>query len=264
MVEIDITEIDNEDKISKNEPFSMFVYGNSGTGKTRFIGTVIEVPEMCPHLNIDMEGGTRSISSKVNKFRSVDDFFTDFGDKDFVAGKEGKIDSVRINTWKDIGNLIDFMYKDDCPYKSVSMDSITEINYLCLKDVVKTANKMPRIGDYGDASVLMRDIMREMRDLVDVGKSVIISALAHQDKDDTTGVINITPAMTGKLAREVVSFYDIVGYLIVDYKNNEVERYMALQSDGRYLAKFRTEEDDIDFEIDNVTMKQIYELANTV
>ena len=42
-------------------PLRLLAYGPSGCGKTHLMGTVAEVPEMCPALFIDFDRGTRTL-----------------------------------------------------------------------------------------------------------------------------------------------------------------------------------------------------------
>src|SRR5215831_477179 len=85
-------------KISSPDEFdwiNMLVYGEPGVGKTRLAGSSILVPDMCPVLLMDFEGGTLSL-----------------------AGDMRDVDVVRLKTWERVDRLYGALY-DKNPYKTV-------------------------------------------------------------------------------------------------------------------------------------------------
>src|SRR5271154_2411188 len=97
---------------------NILIYGDAGAGKTRLSGSSILVPEMCPVLLWDFEGGTRSLAD------------------DYSA-----VDVVRVPSWKKVDDLYGKLF-DKNPYKTLVCDSLTETQKFSMseimRDVVKT------------------------------------------------------------------------------------------------------------------------------
>lgn len=227
-------------------PIKMIVYGEPGTGKTVFLATALDVPALNPCLLLDLEGGSMSINSKC--------VAVDFQSLEKVT--PNKINRLRIKTWKELEDAIDYLYSAKNVYKTVMLDSLTETNYINLSTVTKAAGRQDaaQIQDYGKSAAQMRKTVREFRNFDDI--NVFISCLANEDKDERTGILKVKPSLTGKLVGEIPALVDIVGFLHID--KDEVTRVMSFQPSGRYVAKDRTEGGALGDEIDDCSIPEIY------
>jgi hypothetical protein len=233
------------------EALKVIVYGQSGAGKTVFLGSTNDCEELQPVLLIDFESGTLSIKSKIHK---IDDIKQE--------PEPGKISSIKIKSWADFNPIIDYLYSEFNVYKTVLVDSITEVNTMNLTTVVEKNMKnagMATLQDYGLSGAQMRVLIRELRDLSDEGINVFISALAQTTKDEITGAVSTLPSLTGKLAAEIPALFDIVGYLQID---KDGKREMLFQTVGRILAKDRTEGGMLGDNMINPTVKKMLELIS--
>jgi hypothetical protein len=184
-----------EQKFSLN----MLIYGRSGVGKTRLAASASEVPEMSPVLLIDVEGGTFSIR----------DVYPD-------------VDVLRVRDWLEMQEVYNQLYDGKHPYKTVILDSLTEMQKFSMMNIMIELLKDPRnsdrdpdipsIREWGKNIEQIRKMVRAFRDLP---ISTIFTALVVEDKNQKTGAIEKRPSLSGKLSGEVAGFLDIVSYYYV-------------------------------------------------
>jgi len=187
---------------------NLLVYGQSGVGKTVFCSTAPSP------LFLDAEGGLLSIQHSV----------------DFI-----KIDSL-MGLWE----AYKFLKEEKHNYKTVILDSLTEIVKYLLDSIVQERNvELPTIREWGILSDKVRKIVRLFRDLP---MNLIVTCLTSEQKDEDTGRICINPAVFGKLEKELPAYFDIVLYMyaIKDPKSSEVKRSLLTESTEKYVAKDRS------------------------
>ena len=155
----------------------LLVYGTAGAGKTSLI------PTLPDPVVLSAEGGLLSIAGadvpfvEVNSMQSLMDVWTWLAESD-----EAK------------------------QYKSVALDSISEIAEVCLSSEKKTA-KDPRQA-YGAMQDHMGDIIRAFRDLPN--RHVYFTAKVEKATDET-GRILYAPSMPGnKMGQSLPYFFDEV------------------------------------------------------
>lgn len=241
------------------DPLKMIVYSPPGHGKTTLLGTAAGDPRLSPMLLIEFEGGTRSIRSKVKKI-SIDQL-----------GKEKpKIDvihTVEIRTWGDFDLVYDFLLTDGNPYRSIGLDSLSEMNYLNMQTVLIDAGTqdknrdldVPEQRDYLRSASQMRRLVRYFRDLP---MHVFMTSGAQQGQDPRTKTSMMMMSLTGKLVFEIPGLFDVVGYLaMVDQDDGATERWLFTQPTGRFDAKDRTEGGKLGEYIVNPTLPKILDLV---
>jgi AAA domain-containing protein len=127
-------------------PLSWAIYGKSGTGKTTFSSTCLK-----PILILDVrDQGTDSIADHED------------------------IDMKEIETWDDFEEIYYFLKENPKRYKTVVIDTITQLQQMCLEHVMKDKKKdSARLGDWGtltkrdwgEASGMMKDWIVNYRNL---------------------------------------------------------------------------------------------------
>ena len=100
--------------------------------------------------------------------------------------------------------------------------------------------KASTLPDYGTNTNQMRKLVRAFRDLP---MNVIFTALDKEVKDEMTGEIITKPALTDKLAEDVYSYVDIVGYYYTRENKDDPEkldRILQVQPFKNRTAKDRS------------------------
>lgn len=225
----------------------MLFYGDSGTGKTTLAGSADKVPAMRPVLFVDIEGGTESLRHSYPE-----------------------VDTVRVTTWKEMQNLYNVLYEGGTGYKTVVLDSLTEIQkfnmYTIMEAVVQKRpdldQDVPSMREWGKNLEQLRKMVRGFRDLE---MHTIFTALNKTDKDQRTGIVTMKPSLSGKLADEVAAFLDVVCYYYVkqvgDGEDTQFKRLLLTQKTDGQVAKDRTGK--LPMIIEDPDMSKIYELMTT-
>ena len=217
---------------------NMLVYGNPGAGKTVFSGSADAVPELRPVLFIDVEGGTLSLRDRYPD-----------------------VDVVRVESWNDMQSVYDELYVMEHGYRTVVLDSLTEIQKFSMFNIMQQVLRenpdrdpeVPSIREWGKNIEQIRRLVRAFRDLP---MNTVLTALAVSDKDSDSGRIITRPSLSGKLAMEVSGFVDIVGYQYTKVVEGEVLRLMMTQGTDRQIAKDRS--DTLPAIIENPDMQVLY------
>src|SRR2546422_1192917 len=173
------------------------IFGPSGRGKTTFCGTAELDSRTSPTLLLDFEGNT-----------------------EVLLGLDIDIWPIRTRTY--FNESFAFLSNDD-KYKSVGIDSISEVNAYAIATEVERRVKIGGSGrdefpdqaqkqDYGAVLVQMRRFIRQFRTL---NKHIIFTALDDMEPEPGEGNVKI-PSMIGKMKREVGGLMTTVGYISLD------------------------------------------------
>jgi phage nucleotide-binding protein len=145
---------------------------------------------------------------------------------------------IDIASMEDLRDAYEWVTSEEVsPYKSICLDSISEIAEVVLTHEKKTS-KDPRQA-YGAMQEQVTDLIRAFRDIS--GKHVYFSAKLEKTQDET-GRILYAPAMPGnKTGQQLPYFFDEVLALRVE-KDSEgnVQRALMCDSDGMWVAKDRS------------------------
>ncbi len=215
------------------------VFAPSGHGKTTFLGTAQDDPRTFPMLVVDFEGGLSSIADR-------------------------QIDSIRITKWDDFREVVRALkdvdadgvptlrsqFGDHLPFKSIAVDSISESHIFALMRLLDDGSRRRTVqdlldpGDYGQALIQMRRLLREFRDLP---YHFFATALSKPDVDPRIGAIQ-KPALVGALADEAPGIFDAVMYMATQdavtkhddgTETAHVERVLVLQNIPVFRTKVR-------------------------
>ena len=220
---------------------NLLIYGDPGVGKTVTAASADEVPEMRPVLFIDVEGGTFSIRERYPDVKVV-----------------------RIETWDQMQDVYDALLKGDHGYRTVVLDSLTEIQKFSMYNIMdftvaKDPDRDPDIPSMREWGKNIEQIRKLVRAFRDIPMHTIFTALEKSDKDGKTGKVKTKPSLSGKLANEVAGFLDIVGYQYTKVQEDELRRFLLTGSHEQYVAKDRS--DNLPLTIEAPTMAKIFGFA---
>lgn len=178
------------------------IYGASGSGKTVFAGSANDA------IYASAEGGLLSIADRSPKF-------------------------VEIKKLTDLQELYSFLSTQKHKYRTLVIDSITEINDIIKMEIEKRIGRAMQIQDWGELSKKIRALFRSFRDL----PMHVIFVAQEQYINDEDKIKKIVPSMSGKAATEIAYFMDIVGYINVE---GDGTRWIETDSNKKLLTKDRS------------------------
>lgn len=220
---------------------NMMIYGGSGVGKTLLGGTAATVAEMSPLLVIDAEEGSMTLNNL----------------KDF----SGDIDVVKLENWRTMQSIYNDLYKGEHPYKTVMIDSGTEVQQLAMNDVLGTTGRVLDIGvtpEFKDWYKNTEQIRRMIRAFRDLPMHTIVTALEMDSQDPRTKVMMKRPAFSNKLSQQIPAFFDTVFYMYVKEVKGDAANLRLCLTDktDRVVAKCRAQ--NVPLVLENPTMTDVY------
>ena len=208
----------------------ILIYGDPGVGKTAFAASSNLVPELKRVLFLNVEGGLETLDDP----RYLEDVV--FEDIRSIADLENVYVKLRSGTEPRYEGI-----------KTVIIDTLTELQFYALDDIVRAAVKKDKNrddldfvyqDDYGKNTRQMSRLLRAMRDLP---CNVIYTA--HQKDYAPQGSKNATdilPKLTKQLATYVESYMDHEWFMYTKPdENGNINRYFLTQKSGIYHAKTR-------------------------
>jgi len=246
----------------------LLIHAYPGSGKTRFLKTVLDVPEFNPTLLIDFDGGLRTIQSYVEVIPKME-----FLRMDKTAFKKDKLTTVSITSALDLDAIFDYIFNRDHPFNTIAVDSLTEINRLAMDTALKinelsevkvTDVKVPEWPEYKKSHAIM---VRFLRTLRNSKFNVICTAQSKSDKKAGLGgdsvVTRIYPALIGQLSQESEAIFDFVGAIELGAPP-KYERRLLLGPHNIYATKARVDSDKPVEAISPVTLTKLIEVINNV
>jgi hypothetical protein len=230
------------------EWINLLLYGEVGTGKTYMIGTAEDDFRLRPVLVFDVEGGMTTLR------------------------KRSDVDVVSVRSIKELEDKYNKLYhsirtgengKPEIYYKTIGIDSLTELADLDMRGVMREAYKrrpetvdidVPSPREWGIVRNHMRLIVRAFKDLP---CHVVLTAGLGVTSDDSEPA-KFYPGFAGKLSREIPGFADIVGYYYAKNNMGKIDRYMQVVGTNRVVAKDRTQA--LGQTVENPSLSMIWDL----
>lgn len=178
------------------------IYGPAGCGKTVFGGSAQDA------IFASAEGGLLSIADKEPSY-------------------------VEIKSIKDLQDLYVYLKNEDHGFRTIIIDSITEINEIIKLEIEKETGHSMQLQDWGTLSKKIRSIFRNFRDL----PMNVVFIAQEQYITDEDKIKKIAPSLNGKAATEIAYFMDIVGYVNVEADGT---RWIETKTNKRLLTKDRS------------------------
>lgn len=207
-------------KAGESPYLRMVLYGNSGIGKTRFMATLEDCAEAYPAIILDIEKGTGSL-----------------------AGTD--LDIVEVDTTKSLNDMYEYL-KNDTYYKTVVIDSLSQVHANLLLDLIKENNDSGRRQSYQKDALELQDYNKALNQLTAIirnfktlKKHLILTCLAREEANPKEGTVRM-PELAGKLANTIGQYVDAVIYLTKDSEGN---RLAVTQETKITRAKFRVGKD---------------------
>ncbi len=205
------------------------VHGAPGVGKTWLTQT-----SPAPRLVLDAEGGSRvpwrMVSGEGKRQKKV--VWNPAREEPPAVG-DWEVCYVAVQDFDVLKHTFNWLNTYDHPFRSVSLDSITEIQKRC-KDLVSGTETLTERA-WGDVLLKMEHTVRYYRDLVFHPKHPIEAVTFIALTDHRSGTNK--PAIQGALSLSLPGFVDVEGYLFVTESG---DRQMLINPREGYEAKDRT------------------------
>lgn len=254
----------------------LFFYGDYGSGKTVLSAQSVDVEVMKDVLFINIESGVQSIrgSRAVKNYADIDfvpcaDFETFVAIHRMLLAYCQARDDDDAERIKKMAQKYGFNHTKR--YRTVVIDSLSELNQISLArafgenqdDLLATADSDDTRRDYGRNAQAMLKTVRAFRNL----PMHVISTCGREWDQDERKKLGYQPRLTGKLAKEVQAFWDVIGFVqTAAQKPGEdeeggasVARRLWLQPVGKFDAKNRLSSQEITH-IDDPTMEKLVAL----
>lgn len=179
---------------------NMIIFGHSKHGKS-FLGDTTPAPRVV----LDAEGGSLFTPSRKTEWNPT---------TSAPPQPDGTWDTaiVRVRTYRDVQKAFEWLNSGRHPFKSVVIDSISEVQQRCVDDIAGT-NQM-QTQDWGQLLRVVSALVRQFRDLTghptNPLDAVVFIAMAKQDKDGTW-----YPYVQGSLATTLPYYVDACTFLSI-------------------------------------------------
>lgn len=258
-----------ETAYSKARYIKLLVYGDYGSGKTWLTSTSVAVREMQDVLMIDAEAGdmtllddTSSIdfaaieTVRVRNFKQVahvQEFLkTHCRLREEAEDFENLLKGEAVDKLRELEALFKGIDPSDIEkpkrYRTVIIDSLTEVESYCMYQLLGVT-ELTRLdeevasaewSEYKKNHSMIQRLVRGFRDLP---MHVLFTCASQYSQDETKRML-YSPALTGKLSRQIQGFMDVVGYLQTGTAESEeapIPRRLYVQpvKGRRFAAKCR-------------------------
>lgn len=184
-------------KKTSDEEYSylnMLILGESGSGKTKFLGTTDNDKTLI--INVKSESGMFTLKDK-------------------------QLDVVDVNSFDEMIRVLDELRLKETKYKFIGVDSFSQLQ--------KNFEKQSKMTD---KFKLWAEIKENTKVIVDLAKLLpmhfVFTCEAKMDKDEETGATKYLPLMAGSAKDELPYWFDIILYFQKwQAKENDKVQYFA-------------------------------------
>lgn len=201
---------------------NMLIYGEAGVGKTWLAGSAYAVPEMRRVLYVDAEAGA-----------------------DTLKQSWPDVELVQATKWEDYERLYAALLAGAHEYRTVVLDSISEILEHCKEQVMvemkldpdneKRDADVPSVREWGKILTRMLRLVRRFRDLP---LNVVFIAHAEPVKDKS-GKSKWRPLVNGKFQMKLPQIPDVVLFMYRTEVDGQQRRLLLTQETDKAAAKVR-------------------------
>jgi len=143
---------------------------------------------------------------------------------------------IEVKTLQDIADAFDLLKKDDT-YKTICLDSVSEISEVLLSRLKKDAKDARQA--YGQLADGLSAMIRNFRDLE--GKNIVMTAKMRSREDELAGTVEYMPSLPGRVLPESLPYLvDEVFVMHAKPKGKNIVRALQTQPDHQYVAKDRS------------------------
>lgn len=202
--------------IADNGGRLIFLTGSPGSGKTTFIGSIVDIPEFSGHVMIlDYGGGMRSLSDRHD------------------------IAVMSSNKWSTIEEARVFLSREKHEFKVLVIDLVSEAYQILLREITGEGlatlkTKQTSLEGYGVANTRFTQMIRDFRVLSEQ-KGIIVIFTSHtlETKDDDSGMILVRANLSPGTLSTTLGIVDIAGYMEL----KKGKRVLYLVGNERIWAK---------------------------
>jgi AAA domain len=204
---------------SIHQALTMLVHGYSKVGKS-----LLAASTPPPRVYFDVESAARFLPLRA----------VTWDPRDAPPDYDGKWDTcvIPVREWQDAVHGLDWLKQGQHPFRSASVDSISELQY---RNVEKIAGRSQvQLQHWGQVLRETGGFVRDLRDLTmhptNPLDAVVITAMSKLDKQ---GILR--PHLQGQLGDVIPYLLDVCGYLFVDTddKGQEIRRLLTRRRDAK-------------------------------
>lgn len=259
---------------NKKRYSNTLLYGDYGVGKTTLAASASDVPEMRDVFFVNAEGGDESILGHYD-FDSVDiSSFTQFAKMYEYLRLHCKYRDMYVKDKSSEAKSWLIKYEEMLKgeeilepklYHTVIVDSLTEVQKYCMYQLlgIKVGEysldlppSQPEWTEWGQSAEMIRLLVRTFRDLP--MHTIFVCAMGSEQ--DHQKKYHYGPLLPGKLANEILGFFDTVGFMVAGpTEGGDMHRRLWLEPGQTFKAKNRFR-DFKDRYIDYPTMADLAKL----
>lgn len=192
---------------------SMIIHGYSKVGKS-----LLGASTPWPRVILDVEAAARFLPIKGRIWDPTDPP----PEAPKVAKGQPEWDTaiVPVREWRDVLKVLDWLKQGDHPFRSVTVDSISELQYRYVEHVAGRGQM--KIQDWGAALREVGGFVRDLRDLtMHPTHPLEAVVLTSMTKEDQQGVMR--PYLQGQLRDQIPYLPDVCAWLYVEPDEDGVE-----------------------------------------
>lgn len=222
---------------------AMLIHGNSKVGKTTLAATAPG-----PMLALDAEGGWKWIAGTKNPATGEPYRRVDWDPSGPPPEYDGTWDFcvVNVQRWKDVLDVYRWLTQAKHPFKSLTIDSITEVQRRCRQNIVGT--EAMQMQQWGELLAQMEGVIRDYRDLAnDINNNITVVTFIAESKEKGR-FQKVSPSMQGQIITSLPYWMDVVGYLYPErtadengQPNGPVVRRLIVDQNDEYEAGNRVQ-----------------------